>query len=113
MHLWWTQAKPGDQLTLRIPVKEDGNYKLIAQLTKARDYGIAQLSLDGVKLGGPIDFYNPAVIPTGSIDLGLHALKKGDHRFSIEITGANEKAVKAYMTGLDYVKLEPQFAEAR
>jgi hypothetical protein len=25
----------------------------------------------------------------------------------VEITGANEKAVKAYMFGLDYVKLEP------
>ncbi|MBI5396777.1 MAG: DUF2961 domain-containing protein [Verrucomicrobia bacterium] len=105
-HLWWIQAKPGDRLTLAVPVKEDGKYKLTAQLTKAKDYGIIQLSLDGKKLGGPLDLYNPKVVPTGPLDLGVHELTKGEHRLTLEIIGANEKAVKNYMAGLDYVKLE-------
>ena len=105
-HLWWTQGKPGDRLTLAIPVKEDGRYKLTAQLTKAVDYAIVQLSLDGQKLGEPIDFYNRGVIPTGPLDLGEHTLQKGNHRLTLEIVGANPKAVKSYMAGLDYVKLE-------
>jgi hypothetical protein len=105
-HLWWTKAKPGDRLTLAVPVKEDGTYKVTAQLTKAVDYGIVQLSFDGRKLGEPIDFYNLGVIPTGPLSLGAHELKKGDHRLTLEIVGANEKAVKSYMAGLDYVKLE-------
>jgi hypothetical protein len=104
--LWWTKGKPGDRLTLAVPVKADGTYKLTAQLTKAADYGIVQLSLDGRKLGEPTDFYNLGVIPTGPLDLGTHELKKGEHRLSLEILGANEKAVKAYMAGLDYVKVE-------
>ena len=104
--LWWTGAKPGDRLTLALPVAEAGQYKLVAQMTKAVDYGVVQLSLDGEKLGAPIDFYNARVLPTGPLNLGTRELSKGDHRLTLEIVGANEKAVKSYMAGLDYVKLE-------
>lgn len=106
-HLWWTHGKPGDKLTIAFSVPADGAYKLIAQLTKARDYGIVQLYLDGAKLGEPLDLYNPSVVPTGPLDLGVHNLKAGEHRLTLELTGANEKAIKAYMAGLDYLKLEP------
>jgi len=106
-HLWWTRGKPGDKLTVAFPVKADGRHRLVLQLTKARDYGIVQLHLDGQKLGGKIDLYNPQVVPTGALDMGVHELKRGDHRLTIEILGANAKAIKAYMAGLDYVKLEP------
>jgi hypothetical protein len=105
--LWWINAKPGDQLGLALPVKKVGKYKLRAKLTKAVDYGIVQLSLDGRKLGEPIDLYNKGVIPTGELDLGAHSLSAGEHRLSVQITGANRDAVKSYMFGLDYVKLEP------
>ena len=104
-HLWWTQGKPGDVLKLAIPVAKAGKYDLKVALTKARDYGIVQLSLDGIKLGGPIDLYDPNVVPTGEISFGAQDLKAGDHTLSVEITGANEAAIKAYMFGLDYVKL--------
>lgn len=104
-HLWWINAKPGDELVLALPVKEAGHYKLLAQLTKAVDYGIVQLALDGQKLGGPIDLYHDGVLPTGELDLGRLELSAGDHKLSVIITGANEKAVKAYMFGFDYVKL--------
>ena len=106
-HLWWTGGKPGDRISVAFPVKADGRYRLTAQLTKARDYGIVQLSLDGAKLGEPMDLYNPSVVPTGVIDLGVHQLAKGDHRLTLALTGANPKAVKAYMAGLDYIKLDP------
>ncbi len=106
-HLWWTDAKPGDKLTVEFPVKADGRYRLALQLTKARDYGIVQLYLDGEKLGKPLDLYNPRVVPTGKLDMGIHQLAKGNHRLTIEIVGANPKAIKAYMAGLDYLKLDP------
>ena len=106
-HLWWTGAKPDDRLVLEVPVKAAGKYKLSVNMTKAIDYGIVQLSLDGKKLGGPFDLFNDGVIPTGPLNLGTHDLEAGKHKLTIQITGANEKAVKAYMAGLDYVKLEP------
>ncbi len=106
-HLWWTGAKPGDKLELALPVETSGKYALEVHLTKARDYGIVQLSLDGQKLGEPIDLYGSKVVPTGAIKLGAHELAAGEHKLTIEITGANEKAVKNHMFGLDYVKLVP------
>ncbi len=104
--LWWIEAKPGDKLELALPVTKSGKYKLTTQMTKARDYGIVQLSLDGRQLGAPIDLYNPDVVPTGTLALGMQELAAGEHKLTIEITGANEKAEKAYMFGLDYFKLE-------
>ena len=88
-----------------MPVKESGKYQLGAQLTKAPDYGIAQLYLDGQKLGSPIDLYHKSVIPTGLMALGTCDLAAGDHKLTVEILGANDKAIKSYMFGLDYVKL--------
>jgi hypothetical protein len=105
--LWWTDAKPGDKLTLDLPVAKAGKYKLSAQLTKARDYGIAQLYLDGQKLGAPIDLYHPSVIATGALELGTAELSAAEHQLTVEIVGANDKAVKSYMFGLDYLKLDP------
>ncbi|MGB2866224.1 MAG: glycoside hydrolase family 172 protein, partial [Sedimentisphaerales bacterium] len=105
-HLWWTEAKPGDTLDLAVPVQKTAAYRLKMQLTKAIDYGIVQLYLDGKKLGKPIDLFNNGVIATGALDMGIHQLDKGEHKLRAEIVGANEKAVKNYMLGLDYIKLE-------
>ncbi|NLH15401.1 MAG: DUF2961 domain-containing protein [Phycisphaerae bacterium] len=105
-HLWWIDAKPGDTLELAVPVKEAGTYTLKANFTKAVDYGIVQLYLDGKKLGEPMDFYNDGVVPTGAMILGTRELTAGEHVFKAEIVGANDKAVKSYMFGLDYLLLE-------
>jgi hypothetical protein len=105
--LWWTRGKPGDKLELAWNVEKEGNYEVSVTLTKARDYGIVQLYIDGQKAGGPIDLYNPEVIPTGPVSLGNHELTKGEHRLTVEIVGANEKAVKAHMFGLDRILLGP------
>jgi len=106
-HLWWTEGKPGNKLVLALPVKTAGKYEVKMLLTKARDYGIVQLSLDDEKLGDPIDLYSPEVVPTKVLSFGVRELTKGRHKLTVEITGANEKAIKAYMFGLDYVLLTP------
>jgi hypothetical protein len=38
---------------------------------------------------------------------GNHDLSAGQHKLTIQIVGANPKAIKRHMVGLDYVKLEP------
>jgi len=105
--LWWTHGKPGDRLELEVPVKKTGAYKVSTNLTKAIDYAIIQLYLDGTKLGSPIDCWNDGVIATGPINLGTHDLKAGKHTFAVVITGANPKMKPGHMAGVDYVKLEP------
>jgi hypothetical protein len=103
--LWWTGPKPGDRLILAVPVREADTYELKAQLTKANDYGVVQFWMDGAKIGAPIDLYSPSVAPSGVLSLGKVTLTAGEHRLGVEITGANEQAIRSYMFGLDYLML--------
>ena len=104
--LWWTGAKPGAKLELAVSAAKTGTYDVSVVLTKARDYAIVQLSVNGKKAGDPIDLYNPAVIPTDPISLGTFELTEGENKLTVEIVGANEKAVPAHMFGLDQVVLQ-------
>lgn len=104
--LWWLDAKKGDKLTLEFNVKKAGRYTVIAELTKAPDYGIVEISINGKKSEKQFDRYFTSVahdpIPLGEFDL-----KQGSNQFTAEIVGSNEKAIKRHMFGLDYLKLEP------
>jgi len=104
--LWWRDGKPKDKLVLAVPVAKAGKYTIEAGLTKAIDYGIVQLYLDDKSLGEPIDLINDGVI-TKVYSLGVYELAAGEHTLTVEIVGANPKAVKRHMFGLDYLKLTP------
>jgi len=108
-HLWWNAGmKPGDQLVVRFDgPKTAGRYRVIGHFLSARDYGIHQLTINGVTAGSPRDFYSPDVKSTGQVDLGVFDLRGGGNEFSATVVGANEQAVKAYMFGLDYLLLKP------
>ncbi len=103
--LWWMDGRIGDRLTIEVPVEDKGKYNLKANLTMAGDYGQVQISLDGQKIGTPLDLYHDGVT-TSEVSLGTFPLDKGIHLLAVHITGANEKAVKRHMFGLDYLKLE-------
>ena len=104
--LWWTGAKQGDKLTLSLSVKEKGRYALTAALTKAKDYGIIDVSLDGKPVVTGWDGYDPNVIHSGTLDWGTHTLDAGEHQLVITISGTNANALPRFMVGVDYVKLE-------
>lgn len=104
-HLWWTGAKPGMRLELELPVAIEGTYDLELVLTMARDYGIVQIKIDDEPLGGPVDGYEVDVVTTGVLSFGPKKLTAGTHKLGFEITGANPRADKGYMVGLDYIRL--------
>jgi putative membrane-bound dehydrogenase-like protein len=108
--MWWTGGKPGDTLTIAVPVEKSGKYALKAVLTKARDYGMIEVALDGKPIeGGKSDLFNtPSVIITDELDWGVHELTAGEHKLTVKITGANPAAAKSFMFGLDYLRLEPK-----
>ena len=105
-HLWWTGAKPGAKLELEFPVATESTYDVELVLTMAPDYGIVQVLIDGEALGGPIDCYDVDVVTTGVLSLGSRKFSAGDHKLGFQITGANPKAAKGYMVGIDYLRLE-------
>jgi len=108
-HLWGRPPKAGEWADLEVPVAADGKYKVVVYLTKARDYGIVQFSLDGKPLGKTLDGFEPdKVVSTGPVELGTVELKKGTAVLRVEVTGTNEKSVGLrYMWGLDCVVLKP------
>lgn len=105
--LWWTGAKPGDQLDMKFDVKNARKYKLAVNLTKANDYGKVEIYLNGQKIGGELDLYDQNVVNSGQINLADLELKAGTQNISFKITGANPKAKKSYMVGIDCIKLIP------
>jgi hypothetical protein len=74
-----------------MPVRKTGVYDVSVVLTKARDYGIVQLSIDGKKAGEPIDLYNPDVVPTDPLPLGASELSAGQGKLTVEIVGSNPR----------------------
>ncbi len=104
--LWWTGGKVGDKLVLAFRSQDAARKHVVVQLTKAPDYGIVQLYINGEKAGEPIDLYHPNVIQAGEKDLGAFELKTGRNTLTVEIVGTNEKAKKEYMFGMDYMLLK-------
>ena len=91
-------------MTLALP-EFTGEADLELVLTFARDYAVVQLWLDDQKLGGPIDLYDPQVVTTGVLSFPKVKGSDGEHKLTIEILGANPQAAKAFMVGVDYVRI--------
>ena len=83
-----------------------GRYQLAVGLTRADDFGIVQVSLDGQKVGEPFDGFNRAVVPSGKIELGAMELTRGAHRVRFTAVGKNGRSKNYYM-GIDYLELRP------
>ena len=107
-HILWTEAGPGDELTLAVPVAREGTYAVEAVFTCAADYGIVQVLLNGHELGEPIDLFVPhGVVPTKRLRLGELWLPAGEVPLVLRLTGKNARAHPGYLVGLDYLRLTP------
>ncbi|MGC6467814.1 MAG: ThuA domain-containing protein, partial [Akkermansiaceae bacterium] len=106
--LWWIAEKEGATLTIEFTSPKAGEHTLHFAGTKAVDYGIHSISLNGKPLGKPIDFFQAnGVGHTGQINLGKTTLKKGSNTLTIKSTGTHPDSVKRYMFGLDFLRLAP------
>ncbi|HEY1021364.1 MAG TPA: DUF2961 domain-containing protein, partial [Flavisolibacter sp.] len=102
--LWWVEAKPGDKLTLPITVVEDGRYELVGFFTRASDYGIFRISVNGKIVGDLVDGYSEKVEPTGPVSFGFVDLKRGTNSLVIEIIGKETRSAgysNGYLVGID------------
>jgi cytochrome c551/c552 len=106
--LWWVAKEKGATLNLELSVPTAGKFEVHLAGTKAVDYGIHSFAINGSDLGKLRDFFQPnGVSHTGQINLGKANLRAGKNTFSITAEGNNRKAVKKYMFGLDFLRLEP------
>jgi hypothetical protein len=103
--LFFTPREVGSYVVLEADVAEDGKYELDVYFTKSYDYAIVQVSVDGKKLGNPIDTYCPRVAHMGKVPIGTISLKAGKHKIKFEALGKNEKSKGVYM-GIDCFTLK-------
>ena len=94
----------GDYVTVALPVEESGSYEISVCYTKANDYGLLQLIINGEAAGEIFDGYDPAVVPSGLVSMGEVFLHEGENRFRFQVTGKN-KASKNYYFGVDCIIL--------
>lgn len=102
--LWWIDARPGDRLTLPLRAPEAGVYDLVGFFTRARDYGIVRLHVNGAPLEPLMDGYAPEVTPSGPVALGRVTLRAGSNELVVELLGKDARAAgyaDGYLVGID------------
>ncbi|MBU4286419.1 MAG: hypothetical protein KKD76_05870, partial [Verrucomicrobia bacterium] len=105
-------GRKGQFVVLEVPVAEAGRYLLDIYFTKAADYGIVEVGLDGKRIGLPFDGYSGGVIPSGKVSYGECELTAGSHLLRLEVNGKNQ-ASSNYGMGIDCLTLTPTGAAAR
>ena len=100
-----TNQDVGTRLTLRFEVPASGAYNVTVRFVRGPAAGIVQPLVDGRPLGSPIDLY---AAEAGYVEtlLGRVELARGDHTFTLAVTGKAE-ASGGLGAGLDYLSLEP------
>ena len=104
--LVWLPAATGESFETELPAQKAGKYHLLARFTEGTNYGIHQLSLDGKKLGDPVDLYGEKLAARAPVDLGVVDLSGAKPALKVEVTGKNP-ASHGFMFGVDYFKLTP------
>lgn len=102
--LWWVEAQPGDRLKVPLEVKQSGPYELVGFFTRAGDYGIIRLHVNGKPVGPLVDGYNNGIEPTGPVKFGSVELNEGANELEVELIGKDSRSAgysDGYLVGVD------------
>ncbi|MDF7823629.1 DUF2961 domain-containing protein [Pontiellaceae bacterium B12227] len=102
--LLFKNSKIGDVVEIRIPAASPVAEELTLHATKAKDYGILRLSVNGKPVDGDIDLFAGKPMPSGAIKLGAFNPVDGAYVVRIEVVGKNPKSSGTFF-GLDCVSL--------
>ena len=109
-HLIWTEGAQGDEIEIEFPVSKSGRQELVAAFTKAADYGVFTLSVDGQPIARDFDLFDEKVTDSGEIPLGIFDLTAGKHVLTAKAAGRNPKAktgaTGGHLFGLDYLRIK-------
>lgn len=105
-----TQAD-GSWLELPFEVQTKEPLRLLLNMTKADDFGRYQAYLDGTKVGGVMDFFNPKI---GSEEFHLLDFwpEPGPHTLRLECVGKNVQSA-GYYCGIESVRLRERRPRVR
>jgi WD40 repeat protein len=98
------KTKNGGYVELELDCPRQGRYRLDIAFTRAEDYGIAAVSMDGKTIGKPFDGYHELVSPSGLVSCGAVQLSEGRHRLRFTAIDKNPMS-KGYFIGVSYLTL--------
>jgi hypothetical protein len=101
--LWFQAGQPSAHVTLAFAVPKAGQYDLSAIVTRAGDYGVFTVAVDGQVVGQPYDAYK-ATLDTQQVGYGPRQLGAGQHTLTITVTGKHP-ASAGYLVGVDKLEL--------
>lgn len=102
--LWWVNAKPGDILELHLDSQKSGEFELFGFFTRAKDYGIFEVLLNGKQIGNLVDGYSGSIEHSGPISFGMVSLKRGTNKLEIHLIGKDVRSggfSDGYLVGID------------
>jgi len=97
----------GDAVELEFRAPDAAPRKLVLFATRAPDYGILQLAVNGQAVPARFDGYAAGVQPAPPVALGVFTPREGVFRLRVEVAGANPAASGArHYFGLDCIVME-------
>lgn len=90
-------------VTVQLPVERAGLQRLVLYTTRAPDFGVVEVLLDGQPLGA-FDAWGLAVLASGAVPLGQRHLAAGMHELRFVVRSKNP-ASTAYHLGIDALEL--------
>lgn len=110
-HMLSFNAGDGGKLSVAVPVDESGVYTVGVYYTRAQDFGKVQLSVNGEKIGEPVDTFlrkddlSRPIWPPKRFDFRGVRLKQGENVFQFAVESKNPES-KEYRLAIDCLVLE-------
>lgn len=106
-HLLWL-GETGQKMETGFRVPGTGRYMVSLQMTRAPDYGIFSVAINGKTVRDGVDLFSEKVELSEPVDLGEMHLEGGVQKLTCILTGANNKARakggRQFLLGLDFVR---------
>ncbi len=97
----------GDWIDLGLPPTDRGPHRLELFLTRAMDYGIVAVFVNGEQVGEEVDLWSDVgVVPTGAVEMGVVELRGEGDVLRLVVTGCHPQASAPFFQfGLDGLRL--------
>ena len=99
-HVALNAKTSGAAVHQRIEVPYKNLYEISAVLTRGPEYGHAELTVNGTKVGQPYDCYHPELIAGTLVKFGTAPLNQGENQIVLKSVGKSNRAI-GYKIGVD------------
>jgi hypothetical protein len=102
-HVFCRYAKTGDTVEVDFETTAPMSGGAVLHMTKAPDYGIVKVMLDGKTLLDSFNGYAPKVAGE-TVSLGTRKLEAGKHILKVQVLGKDKRSKEAFW-GIDYLRI--------